>query len=199
MARFPRHSSFVSFSLSQLMSHPSASKQIKNCKKTFNMKQFSHEYLNELTEYAKASERLRQHRNIHQSYQDPNQRLFNAIEPGSYIRPHRHTSDPRDEMLVAIRGVMALITFDDSGFVTNVLRLGTEKYISSTCHAAEVPFDVWHTVIALESGCVLLETKAGPFDPDQPKDLAPWAPPESSINVSCYLKTLTQLIGSRIV
>ena len=161
------------------------------------MKQFSPDYLSDLTEQAKTNDRLRQHRNIHQSFQDPCQRLFNAIEPGSYIRPHRHASDPRDELLVAIRGLMALITFDDSGTVTNVLRLGTEKYGPATCPAAELTSDVWHTVIALGSGCVLLEAKAGPFDPNQPKDLAPWAPPEFSSDVSRYLKTLTQIVQSR--
>jgi cupin fold WbuC family metalloprotein len=162
------------------------------------MKQFSSDYLSDLTEQEKTNDRLRQHRNVHQCFQDPCQRLFNAIEPGSYIRPHRHASDPRDELLVAIRGLMALITFDDKGTVTKVLRLGTEKYGPATCPAAEVPSDVWHTMIALESGCVLLETKAGPFDPDQPKDLAPWAPAEFSSDVSRYLKTLTQMVQSGV-
>jgi cupin fold WbuC family metalloprotein len=91
---------------------------------------------------------------------------------------------------------MALITFNDSGTVTNMLRLGTEKYGPTTCLAAELPFNVWHTVIALESGCVLLETKAGPFDPDKPKDLAPWAPPEFSSDAIHYLNTLTQKVRS---
>lgn len=160
------------------------------------MKIFNADYLHELTSEAQGNPRKRQHCNIHECYEDPCQRLFNAIEPGSYIRPHRHASDPRDELLVAIRGLMALITFDDNGTVTNVLRLGTEKYGPATCTAAEVPSDVWHTVIALECGCVLLETKAGPFDPDQPKDLAPWAPPEFSSDASGYLKTLTQMAKS---
>jgi cupin fold WbuC family metalloprotein len=158
------------------------------------MKQFSPDYLSDLTEQAKTNDRLRQHRNIHQSFQDPCQRLFNAIEPGSYIRPHRHASDPRDELLVAVRGLMALLTFDDNGTVTNVLRLGTEKYGSATCPAAEVPSDVWHTVIALESGCVLFETKSGPFDPNQPKDLAAWAPDEGSAGALAYLNLLVGLV-----
>jgi cupin fold WbuC family metalloprotein len=158
------------------------------------MKLFSHDYLSDLTLQAKISGRLRQHRNVHQSFQDPCQRLFNAIEPGSYIRPHRHSSDPRDELLVAIRGLMALITFDDRGTVKDVLRLGTEKYGPATCPAAEVPSDVWHTVIALESGCVLLETKAGPFDPNQPKELAQWAPDESGPNAKQYLEKLISRI-----
>ena len=158
------------------------------------MKLFSLDYLSDLTLQAKISGRLRQHRNVHQSFQDPCQRLFNAIEPGSYIRPHRHSSDPRDELLVAIRGLMVLITFDDRGTVTNVLRLGTEKYGPATFPAVEVPSDVWHTVIALESGCVLLETKAGPFDPNQPKDLAPWAPDENGPNAKQYLEKLISRI-----
>jgi cupin fold WbuC family metalloprotein len=59
---------------------------------------FGSEYLDELSGLAKVSPRLRQHRNIHTSYDDPCQRLFNAIEPESYIRPHRHAADPRDEL-----------------------------------------------------------------------------------------------------
>lgn len=89
------------------------------------MKIFNTQYLDDLTGKAKVSPRLRQHRNIHQSYQDASQRLFNAIEPGSYIRPHRHVSDPREELLIAVRGVMAMVAFDDQGAVTNVLRFGT--------------------------------------------------------------------------
>jgi cupin fold WbuC family metalloprotein len=158
------------------------------------MRIFSRHYLDELTQQAKVNTRLRQHLNIHQSYQEPCQRLFNAIEPGSYIRPHRHASDPRDEMLVAIRGLMALITFEGNGEITRIVRLGTERFGSDTCAAAEVPANVWHTVIALESGCVLLEIKAGPFDPNQPKDLAHWAPEEYSSDAFSYLRLLEQQV-----
>jgi cupin fold WbuC family metalloprotein len=118
------------------------------------------------------------------------QRLFNAIEPGSYIRPHRHASDPREELLVAVRGVMGLVTFDDQGAVTNVLRFGSEKHGDEMAVGAEVSSGTWHTVIALEPGCVLLEVKAGPFDPNQPKDLAPWAPEEGTSSAASYLQQL---------
>ena len=154
------------------------------------MKLFSSEYLNRMTEQAKSSGRLRQHRNVHQSFQEPCQRLFNAIEPGSYIRPHRHKSDPRDEMLVAIRGLMALITFDDEGQVESAVHFGTERFGGEICTAVEIPSAVWHTVIALQTGCVLLEVKAGPFDPRQPKDLALWAPEDGSVDVPGYLRIL---------
>lgn len=162
------------------------------------MKIFSNDYLSELTEQAKSNPRLRQHRNVHRDYQEPCQRLFNAIEPGSYIRPHRHASDPRDEMLIALRGLMAVITFDDAGGLTSVIRIGSEKFGTEVSHGVEVPSSVWHTVVALEPGSALLEIKAGPFDPNQPKDLAGWAPEESSSEARTYLAQLVREVGRRV-
>lgn len=156
------------------------------------MKVFSAKYLNELTVQALTNPRKRKHRNIHESYADPCQRLFNAIEPDSYIRPHRHATDPRDELLIAIRGLMTLVTFDEQGHVTGVLRFGAHGKEEGVAVGAEVPTDTWHTVIALEPGSVLLEVKAGPFDPKQPKDLAPWAPLEGTPESLTYL---SQLVG----
>jgi cupin fold WbuC family metalloprotein len=160
------------------------------------MEIFDAQYLDDLTNQAKVSPRLRQHRNVHQSYQEASQRLFNAIEPGSYIRPHRHASDPREELLIAVRGVMAMVTFDDQGAVTNVLRFGTERHGDEMAAGAEVSSGTWHTVIALEPGCVLLEVKAGPFDPNQPKDLAVWAPEEGTVSAKEYLSRLHQRVCS---
>ena len=158
------------------------------------MKVFSAEYLNELTAQAQSSPRKRQHRNIHESYVDPCQRLFNAIEPGSYIRPHRHAADPKDELLIAVRGLMALVTFDEQGQVTGVERFGLDRNREGFAIGAEVQANTWHTVIALEPGCVLLEVKAGPFDPNQPKDLAAWAPDEGSAAATEYLKKLIESV-----
>lgn len=134
---------------------------------------FSADCLNELTAQAQGSPRKRQHRNIHESYDDPCQRLFNAIEPGSYIRPHRHAADPRDETLIAVRVSMVLVTFDEQGVVTWIVRFGVDRNGEGLAGGAELPAYTWHTVIALEPRCILFEVKAGPFDPSQPKDLAP--------------------------
>lgn len=161
------------------------------------IKIFDAAYLAELSEQARISQRQRQHRNIHQSYQDACQRLFNAIEPSSYIRPHRHATDARDELLVAIRGEMALVTFDDDGHLMGVLRFGTEKHGLNTAVGVEVSAGLWHTVVALEPGCVLLEVKAGPFDPNCPKDLAAWAPEESSLQAREYLAILRQAVAEK--
>ncbi len=154
------------------------------------MKIFSAEYLDSLSAKAKCNPRKRQHDNIHQSYQEASQRLFNAIEPSSYIRPHRHAIDPRDELLVAVRGLMGLISFNEEGNVMRSLRFGSKSQDNSLAFGVEVPANTWHTVIALEPGCILLEVKAGPFNPSHPKELAPWAPEEGSASAQQYLNRL---------
>ena len=60
-----------------------------------------------------------------------------------------------------------------------------------------MPSYTWHTVIALELGSVLLEVKAGPYDPNQPKEFASWAPEESSSEVAGYLSGLLERFMSR--
>ena len=157
------------------------------------MKVFSAKYLNFLSAQAICNSRKRQHDNIHQSYQEASQRLFNAIEPSSYIRPHRHAVDPKDELLVAVRGLMVLVKFDEHGNVMGSLRFGSAGQDNYLAVGAEVPANTWHTVIALEPGCILLEVKAGPFDPSQPKELAPWAPEEGSASAQQYLDRLVAM------
>jgi cupin fold WbuC family metalloprotein len=156
------------------------------------MKVFSAGYLDELSAQASKSPRKRQHLNIHEDYQDPSQRLFNALEPDTYIRPHRHFSDPKTELLIGVRGLMALVVFKDDGTVNSVLRFGTNHSIQGLAIGAEITPNTYHTVIALESGSVLLEVKAGPFDMSLPKDLAPWAPEEGALASLPYLNQLKE-------
>ena len=156
---------------------------------------FSADFISDISEKANKSKRLRQHFNIHQNYQETCQRLLNAIEPGSYIRPHRHALDPREELLIAVRGRMAYIEFSDRGEVQDVQIFGAERYGVTMSIGLEINPETWHTVVALEPGSMLLEVKAGPFDPDMPKESAPWAPEESSDEVSIYMAQLLSLVS----
>ncbi len=144
---------------------------------------------------ARGSYRLRQHSNLHQSYDEPCQRLLNALEPGTYIPPHRHSLDPKQETLIALRGEMALMLFGDSGKVTDVIRFGAGD--ACACRGVDLPPGAWHTVLALSAGSILFEVKAGPFNPAQAKELAPWAPAEDSPQVPGYLACLqAQVAGA---
>jgi cupin fold WbuC family metalloprotein len=120
--------------------------------------------------------RLRKNLNLHNSYEDASQRLLNAMEPGSYIRPHRHLNDPKEECFIGIQGRVALIIFDDEGNVTSMIQLGPAE--DTVC--VDVSVGVWHTVVALEPGSVFFETKKGPYLPVRESDFAPWAPSEDS-------------------
>ena len=84
------------------------------------MKIITHNVLDQLSREAAGSDRLRKNLNMHDDYADACQRLFNAMEPGTYIRPHRHTDPPKPECFMAVRGKMALIVFDDRGEVEQV-------------------------------------------------------------------------------
>lgn len=54
------------------------------------MKQITLSDMQQQSEAAATSPRLRAHRNFHPELSDPVQRLAIAMEPGTYIRPHRH-------------------------------------------------------------------------------------------------------------
>lgn len=146
------------------------------------MRSFSGSTFDQLTEKALGNHRLRQHFNLHQSYQEPCQRLFNAIEPDSYIRPHCHGVSQGVESIIAIRGLLALVSFDDHGNILQVQKFGAGAHSLSpdVMTGFEISPSEWHTVVSLESGSVLLEVKSGPFDPDSSKFLAAWAPEEGS-------------------
>lgn len=115
----------------------------------------------------------------------------------SYIRPHRHALDPKSECLVAVRGLFALLAFDDAGNVVETVRFGTEKYgqTEQLSVGVELPPGTWHTIIAQVPDSVLLELKAGPFDPTLAKEWAPWAPDEGAIEAQPYLSNLRNLVA----
>ena len=153
---------------------------------------FSSEFLDALTQESIQSNRQRQHKNIHQHYNEPSQRLFNAIGVNSYIRPHRHSIDPKDECLIAVRGRMALLVFDDVGQVRQIIRFGAQTNGAQQAISVGVnlPAGVWHTVIAEVSGSILFEVKSGPFNPEQAKEWAAWAPAENTPEAAEYLMEL---------
>ena len=130
--------------------------------------------LDDLVRRAAGSARGRLNHNLHPTLDDPVQRFFNCFEPGSYVRPHRHTDPPRWEAFVALRGRAVVLEFDDRGRVAGRCEISPD----GPAVAAEIAGDSWHTVAALRSGTVLFELKPGPYSPIADKDFAPWAPAE---------------------
>ncbi len=79
------------------------------------MKVIDRDSLNRLSADAAERPRRRANWNLHPALDDPIQRFFNAMEPRTYVRPHRHDGAGRWECFFAIRGAAMVVTFSDSG------------------------------------------------------------------------------------
>jgi cupin fold WbuC family metalloprotein len=148
--------------------------------------------LHQLTESARTSPRLRKNHNLHPSDDSRCHRLLNAIEPASYIRPHRHLDPEKDEAFILISGRLGVIQFSDTGDVTETVLLSRQGGIL----VADIPSGVFHTAVSLESGTVFFEAKAGPYLPLGEAELAAWAPPEGDGGVAQYLEQLRTLLDT---
>lgn len=155
----------------------------------------SSKILTQLSFEASILPRRRKHLNIHKNYNDACQMLFNAISTESYIRPHRHLIDNKDECLIAVRGLFALIIFDHVGHIINIKKFGSESFQKEldVDSGALINKRVWHTVIALISGSVLFEVKEGPFSESSAKEFALWSPGEETEDAKIYLEWMQSI------
>lgn len=146
------------------------------------MKLFDQAILNELVAKAQAAPRKRANLNVHEDLHEPVQRLFIAIEPGSYVQPHRHPEVEKWEFFFVAQGRIAALFFDEAGQVTQRLELTP----GGPVYGFEIPPNTWHTVLALESGTVFFEVKQGPYTPLSDKDFAAWAPKEGGEDCAAF-------------
>lgn len=130
--------------------------------------------LDAATDEARRSPRRRAILRYHE-HDEPIQRMLNAVEPDSYVRPHRHLDPPKIETFVLLRGRAIMLRFDDAGAILEV----TELAAGGPQHGVEVLPGAWHMPFTLEPGTVFYEIKAGPYNPTTDKDFASWAPPET--------------------
>jgi len=159
---------------------------------TAEMKVVTPDLLQQLSDAARTSPRLRKNHNLHQSDGSVCHRLLNAIEPDSYIRPHRHLDPEKDESFILISGRLGIILFSDTGDITDTVVLSRHNGVV----AADVPHGVFHTAVSLETGTVFFEAKAGPYLPLTEAETATWAPSEGDGAVSPYLEQLRMLLNS---
>ena len=116
--------------------------------------------LDNLTEQAKASPRLRMNLDLRNSAEDQSQRMLNAIEPGSPLPIHRHQKS--SETVVCLRGRLVEEYYDE---LERICTEAIELSPNGPVVALNIPAGQWHTVRALESGTVIIEMKNGPYEP----------------------------------
>ena len=150
--------------------------------------------LDKTTALARISPRRRMNYNFHTDYTDTLQRLLNAMEPLSYIQPHKHEDPDKREVFFSLRGRIAVIEFDELGNITDHTLLDP----SNGNFGAEIPERKFHTIISLDPGTVAYELKDGPYSPIDDKNFASWAPKEGNAKAEEYLLKLLEETGIRI-
>lgn len=143
---------------------------------------------------ANVSERRREIHILHTGDDDPLQRMLNAMQPGSYVRPHRHLDTGKSEAVVLLRGSIGFVPFHDDGGIDE------EHLILLSRDSGVLAFDcrphVWHTFFALEQDTVVFEAKNGPYSAATDKDFAAWAPAEGDPEAGAYLTSLEARLRS---
>jgi len=156
-------------------------------KEKIRMKIIDNNLLDGLSEKASENPRLRINYNFHESLEDPVNRLLNAMQPGTYVRPHRHINPDKTEIFLIVRGKILMIIFDDDGRVISTHLMSPELGI----YGMEIEAGTWHSLIVLEENTVIYEIKNGPFIPLSAENLAPWAPDaENKEEATKYLRDI---------
>jgi cupin fold WbuC family metalloprotein len=126
---------------------------------------------------------------FHRGLDDPLHRMFNAIQPGSYVRPHRHLDPPKAEAWIVLQGSLLFVSFLDEGAVDQALILSSQGEV----FGVDLVPGRYHTICALEADTVIYEVKSGPYSPTTDKSFAPWAPAEGSLEAGAFLTDLLRL------
>jgi cupin fold WbuC family metalloprotein len=150
--------------------------------------------IKELNETALSCERKRINFNLHKVADDTMHRLINAIEPYSYIQPHKHENPDKREIFVIIKGRFVVVEFDDTGNITDHFILDAAL---GNC-VAEIPARKFHSIFSLESGSVIIEFKDGPYNVADDKLFASWAPKEGDADSKIYIDNLLQNLNLKI-
>jgi cupin fold WbuC family metalloprotein len=132
--------------------------------------------LDALCHAARSSSRKRAHLLLHGGHDDQVQRLLIAVEPGTYVRAHKHSE--QWEMLIVLRGRVDILMLSDDA------ALRQRAALSPASAVIQIPMGHCHCALALEAGSVVMEIKPGPY---RPNEFMAWAPEENSSTAGEFL------------
>lgn len=136
------------------------------------------ELFDQVAELADQSPRRRRNHNLHQ---EPElvQRFINVLQPGTYVRPHRHLREIKGtgfECFVVLQGAIGVILFDGRGEACHWEKLEAEGPL----RGIELAEGIFHSLVALSRDAVMLEIKQGPYHPSTDKDFIDRYPAEGT-------------------
>jgi cupin fold WbuC family metalloprotein len=142
----------------------------------------------ELLTGSRTSPRRRSHLLLHAGHDDQVQRLLIALQPGTYVRPHRHSE--QWEMLVCLTGGIDVLSFDAEG------RLSARQRLNAAAPVIQIPVGTWHGAVALQADTVVMEMKPGPY---RPNEFAPWTPDEGTATATRLVQWMeTAAVGAAL-
>jgi cupin fold WbuC family metalloprotein len=142
---------------------------------------------------ARQATRLRRNHNLHRE-SDAVQRFLNVLQPGTYVRPHRHLREQPGagfECFVVLQGEIGLVLLNDDGRVIDTLRLQAQGPV----RGIELAEGQFHTLVALTPDAVMFELKQGPYQPTSDKDFLIQFPAEGTPSAADQERNWRALFG----
>lgn len=121
--------------------------------------------IDETIQKASESPRLRMNYNLHESFEDSVQRMFNALEPGTIVPVARHPYS--SETLIMLRGKLRVLIYDDNKNILEDVIIAP----NSDNIGYHIPKGTWYKVESLEHGTICFETREGPYAPVAEEDI----------------------------
>jgi cupin fold WbuC family metalloprotein len=118
--------------------------------------------LDTLKAAVKATPKGRARINAHPDGDDSLHEMIIAIEPSSYIRPHKHPG--KSEAFHIIEGEVDIVVFKDDGQIDRIVPLGAPGSGRSFYYRMSKPF--FHTLIIRSDILIVHEITNGPFRPE---------------------------------
>ncbi len=155
------------------------------------MKKITQESINKVCDEARDSKRKRKNYNYHDELSDTLQRLLNAMQPGTYIQPHKHEAPDKREAFIILQGRILVLTYNNEGEITEHFILDPKE----GNYGVEIPEKTWHSLIVLEEDSIVYEVKDGPYSPVSDKNFASWAPAEGEEGCTEFNDRILQKLG----
>lgn len=150
------------------------------------IKRLTQDLLDTIAQQARTSDRQRQNYNFHELHERV-QRFLNVLQPGTYVRPHRHLRAPDVngfEFFLVLQGAIGMIVLDGDGQVLHTERVSA----TGETRAIELAEGTYHTLVALEPDTVMLELKEGPYDRTTDKEFLEQFPNEGEIETQYWIE-----------
>jgi len=147
--------------------------------------------LNSVSQKAALAPRRRMNYNFHPQDADPLQRMLNAMEPDTYIQPHKHENPDKREAFFCLKGRIVVVEFTEKGEIADFAVLDPLK----GSYGCEVAPRTFHSIISLQAGSVAYEVKDGPYRQEVDKQFAEWAPAEGDPNALQFNDHIINKLG----